>query len=526
VWHRACAKRLEPKARCDVHFPQILRGATLTDPRNQSYDSKRAMNRPDSASRQEQHRLAQAYGRPGPRYTSYPTAVDFSPRYDATHYAAALRHADERCDDPWSIYLHIPFCQQRCRFCACSVVASPEHERVSLPYVEALEKEIELVARHLRHRRSFCQMHLGGGTPTYLEPALLLRVYQAIFRSFHTTPGAEISIELDPRVTRAEHLDVLAHVGVNRISLGVQDFDVKVQDEIGRHQSWESTAATVEGSRARGIAEINLDLVYGLPEQSPESISQTARRVLELNPDRIALYGYAHVPSIRGNQKSIDATKLPSPAQRLDLFLEAAAHFIAAGYVEVGMDHFAKPQDPLAIAQANGTMRRNFMGYTTQAGAEILGFGVTAIGEVDQSFAQNAVKLKPYYEKLEKGELPVERGLRRDRDDMLRAAVISQLMCHHRCDKRSIERTYALDSFDETFADARESLAPMQADGLVEWRENELVVSEAGRLFVRNVAMAFDARLKSRAGSVHLPVIAGQSSESPKPRVTQFSQTV
>jgi oxygen-independent coproporphyrinogen-3 oxidase len=444
--------------------------------------------------------LARKYVRPGPRYTSYPTAADFGP-LRAADYEHHLAHARKAHAEPWSVYVHVPFCAKRCDFCACSVIATPDHDRVAEPYVEHLLGEIGLVSRHLGSRRRLAQLHLGGGTPTYLTADQLSRVFAAISKEFVRDPLGEWSIELDARATRDAHVDLLGEFGFGRVSLGIQDLDPQVQAHIGRIQSRARIVEVIQRCRERGVEGVNLDLIYGLPGQSLASMSRTLDGVLELEPDRLALYGYAHMPWVpgRGNQRRIDESLLPGPSARLDMFLAAREQLLRAGYEAIGMDHFARPTDDLARAAKAGTLTRNFMGYTVRGGTDLLGFGVTAIGEIGEAIVQNSAKLSRWSAAIEAGELPTARGIVRTPEDQLHAAVIGDLMCHHTVDKRAIEARFRLPSFDETFAFEIEQLQGAVFDGLVFDEPDSLSLSETGKLFVRNVAMAFDARLRAKS---------------------------
>ncbi len=470
----------------------------------------------DELTRRRLHQLARTYARPGPRYTSYPTAADFGPLAPAV-VEQQLAQARKQLDDPWSVYVHVPFCAQRCSFCACSVVATPEVQRVSAPYVQRLVREIELWGRRLGARRQLAQLHLGGGTPTYLSPTLLRRVFEALEREFTPTPDCERSIELDARATTPEHVDLFAELRIDRVSLGVQDLDPEVQRQIGREQSLLRISEVTRACRQVGVRGVNFDLVYGLPAQTEASMLRTIDAVVELRPDRLALYGYAHVPWMpgRGNQKKIDEALLPDPSERVDLFLAARERLLDAGYQAIGMDHFSLPDDPLALADAEGRLRRNFMGYTVSAGTDLLGFGTTAIGEIAGAFVQNDSKLKGWSDAIDRGELATTRGIVRTPDDELRAAVIEALMCRHVVEREEIERRFAVD-FDGCFAQELSELSPMIVDGLLIDTGAQLQVTEVGRLFVRNLALPFDARTRARA--------------RPQPTLTQlrprFSATV
>jgi len=444
-------------------------------------------------------RLAR-YDRPGPRYTSYPTAVEFHDGFTPAHYLAKLDAAAQRSGEPWSLYVHLPFCAERCSFCGCNVIITRKRG-VAEEYLALLEREIALVSARLGKRRSVRQLHWGGGTPTYLTVAEMDHLWRMLQERFTLESDAEIAIEVDPRVTSREQLAWLASAGFNRVSMGVQDFDPAVQDAINRYQTYEQTATLFAQARERGIPSINLDLIYGLPLQTPASFAQTIERTIGLRPERVALYSYAFVPWLKAHQKAILPEHLPPREVKLELFGIAYERFIAAGYVQIGMDHFALPSDSLARAAASRTLRRNFMGYTTHAADDSIGFGVSAIGEVGGAFAQNTKKLTRYAELLEAGLPPVERGFERSADDRLRRDVIESLMCNFALDIRHIEARHGID-FASTFADALAELdaGPVQ-HGFVVRDPEQIRVTEEGRLFVRNVCMAFDAYLEKHAGA-------------------------
>lgn len=443
--------------------------------------------------------LIRKYDRPVPRYTSYPTAVEFHDGVGETAYREALARANARPDAPWSIYLHVPFCRTRCHFCACSVVVSPDQAKVSEPYVARLSREIESVCALVPDRRRVAQLHLGGGTPTYLRPDQLRDLYALLRARFEPQAGAEIAIEIDPRVTTGEHLDVLLAAGVNRVSMGVQDLDPAVQAAIGREQPAQSTVAHVRRLRAAGVRGINVDLIYGLPLQSEAGFALTLDAIVGMGIDRIALYSYAHMPWAQGNQRRVSEDALPDPGLKLQLFLSARERLLAAGYRAIGMDHFARDGDALEVADRRGELHRNFMGYTVMPGDDMLGFGVSSIGEVGGTFFQNHKKLAHYRAAVDAGRIPVARGFARTRDDGIRARVVADLMCRHRVDRIEIERAYGLPSFDAYFREDLELLAALEADGLVVDTGEGLEVTSMGRNFVRNVAMCFDARSRARA---------------------------
>jgi oxygen-independent coproporphyrinogen III oxidase len=434
------------------------------------------------------------YDRPGPRYTSYPTAVEFNAGFTAADYAARLAQADARGGEPLSVYTHIPFCAERCLFCACHVIASPLGTRVTEPYLAHLFREIELVAAALPHRRKVAQYHWGGGTPTYLSVPEIHALLDHFERFFTFEPGAEIAIEVDPRVTTAEQLRALRNRGFNRVSLGVQDLDAEVQEAIGRVQPVPVTTATVEEARRLGFRGINIDLIYGLPHQTLESFAATLDSVIALEPDRLAIYSFAFVPWLKGNQKKLDTDILPDRDTKIGLILEARERLLAAGYRAIGMDHFAKPDDELSAALDTGRLRRNFMGYTVQDAPDMIGLGVSAIGLVQGAYVQNHKKLSGYYDDLDAGRLPVERGYAMSADDRVRADVIQALMCGFAVDRAAIERRHSVD-FASYFAPELERVEALAAEGLAVVGPEGVRVTPLGELFVRNLAMCFDRYL-------------------------------
>lgn len=449
------------------------------------------------------------YDRPGPRYTSYPTAVEFNPSFTPADYAVRLAQADARRAEPLSVYTHIPFCAERCLFCACYVIASPMGTRVTEPYLAHLFREIELVAAALPNRRRVSQYHWGGGTPTYLSVPEIHALLDHFERFFSFEPGAEIAIEVDPRVTTAEQLAALRSRGFNRLSLGVQDLDPTVQEAIGRVQPVEVTAATVEEARRLGFRGINIDLIYGLPHQTLASFRAMLDSVIALAPDRLAIYSFAYVPWLKGNQRKLETDVLPDRDTKIGLILEARERLLGAGYRAIGMDHFARPDDELAAALDAGRLQRNFMGYTVHEAADQIAFGVSAIGLVQGAYAQNHKKLSDYYADVEAGRFPVERGYALTADDQLRADVIQSLMCGFAVDRAAIERRHGVD-FARYFAAELPQVEVLAAEGLAEMDGAGIRVTPLGELFVRNLAMCFDR---------YLPA----TQQSPKPR---FSRTI
>jgi oxygen-independent coproporphyrinogen-3 oxidase len=439
--------------------------------------------------------LVRLFDRPGPRYTSYPTAVEFGPQFDEAAYLSRLDEA-ARLDAPLSLYVHLPFCEARCSFCGCSVVAT-QRRYVAERYLEYLHREIALVADRLGQRRRVVQYHWGGGTPTYLDLAQMQALHETVTRHFDVAPDAECAIEVDPRVTTRDQVDLLRRLGFTRLSVGVQDFAPAVQEAIGRHQTEQSTRELYAWGRAAGFESINFDLVYGLPQQTRATFRQTLNSVVDLRPDRLAVYSYAHVPWIKGNQKRIERKDLPSPELKTELFTIALDTCAGAGYRQIGMDHFALPGDELAIAAAAGVLHRNFMGYTTRPAPDQVGVGLTAIGDVAGAYAQNTKKLSTYYACLDRDRLPIERGLVLTAEDKRRRYTIAQLMCNFHVNAREFERRFSV-PFAAHFAPELSDLARPDgpvACGLAAVNGEGIQVLPAGRRFVRNVCMTFDTYL-------------------------------
>jgi oxygen-independent coproporphyrinogen III oxidase len=438
------------------------------------------------------------FDRPGPRYTSYPTAVEFHEGVGEEAYRARLAEADARGGEaPLSLYAHLPFCEHRCLFCGCHVVITA-HMPVAEKYLEYMKLEIGRVAALLPNRRRVVQMHWGGGTPTYFSPDQLSDLMGTYREHFQVVGGAELAIEVDPRVTSRDHLDRLVELGFNRLSMGVQDLTPEVQKAITRDQTYEETADLMEYARRIGFTEgINLDLIYGLPEQRLETFESNLDQVLGLRPDRVAVYSFAYVPWIKGHQRKLDQDTLPSPELKLQLYLRAMERFLDAGYEPIGMDHFALPEDELAVAARGGRLHRNFMGYSVMPASDMIAFGISGIGEVQGAFFQNEKKLSTYYEALEAGRLPVSRGYVLDEDDRVRQYVIQQIMCNFRIARAEVAERFGVD-FDRYFARSLESLREVEEAGFVERTDEGLRVMEEGRLFVRNVCMAFDRYLEAK----------------------------
>jgi len=440
-------------------------------------------------------RLLLAYFRTGPRYTSYPTAPewtdDVGPQQLAEHLAQA---ADEGPESPLSLYFHIPFCRQRCLYCACNVVVAP-HGGVAARYLAGIERELTLVAPMLGERRGVDQLHLGGGTPTYLDVGQLRQLWRSISSHFELLPGAEVALEIDPVVTRAEQLELLAELGFNRLSIGVQDFSEDVQRYVRREQSAELTARVYRQARALGFAGINFDLIYGLPKQRLETFDRTLDTVLELRPDRVAVFSYAHVPWMHRHQRVFDEQLIPQGPAKLRLFKLAFDRLSAAGYQQIGMDHFAVPEDELARARAERRLRRGFQGYTVRQATTLLGFGITAISDTSRCYAQNAKTLADYYRRIESGELATIRGCVLDAEDRLRRHVIQALMCNFAVDLERVGQRFAVDP-RATFAAELDQLRQAESHGLLRREGLLLEATPLGRLLIRNIAMVFDSYLR------------------------------
>jgi oxygen-independent coproporphyrinogen-3 oxidase len=427
------------------------------------------------------------YNRPGPRYTSYPTAPvwqeDFGPDDLEGVYAQA-----EAARTHVSLYMHLPFCESLCLFCACNVVITKDHSSAP-PYLATLKREIEHVSRFVSRARQVVQFHWGGGTPTYLTPAQMEDLFGYTAERFSFSPDAEIGIEVDPRVTSLQHLESLRRLGFNRLSLGIQDFDPEVQEAVHRIQPYEMTRDLIARS-------INVDLIYGLPFQTADHFARSVEQTLTLDPDRVALFSYAHVPWLRKQQGAF-ATHLPEGLEKFRIFRTGLEKFLGVGYQYIGMDHFAKPDDELAVAQRNRTLHRNFQGYTTKAGADLYGMGVSAISGLESSYAQNYRELPRYTEAVERRGIATMRGYRLSEDDHLRRALISRLLCHAVILKDEISAEFGI-NFDEYFAPELARLAPFVEDKLVEYAPGEIRVTLLGRIFIRNVALLFDPYLEKQ----------------------------
>ncbi|EQA03694.1 oxygen-independent coproporphyrinogen III oxidase [Glaesserella parasuis] len=437
--------------------------------------------------------LIQKYNQSGPRYTSYPTALEFSESYNDDDFkAAAARYPNK----PLSLYVHIPFCHKLCYFCACNKIITRHQHKVDI-YLDYLEKEIKYRA-DLFKDRTVTQIHWGGGTPTYLDEEQSLRLMAMLRKHFNVIDDAEISIEMDPREIELEMLDHLREIGFNRISMGIQDFNKEVQKLVNREQDEEFIFALMKRARELGFTSTNIDLIYGLPKQTVESFMFTLDRVIELNPDRMSVFNYAHLPSRFAAQIKIKDEMLPAPETKLEILQKTIETLGNAGYKFIGMDHFAKPNDELAIAQAKGELHRNFQGYTTQEDADLLGLGVSAISLLGDSYAQNHKELKQYYTEVEMRGIALHKGLSMTKDDCLRRDVIKALICNFKLEYDRFEQDYQID-FNQYFAEDLLLLAPLEKDGLLDIGAKGIVVSPRGRLLIRNICMCFDIYSRQQA---------------------------
>lgn len=439
--------------------------------------------------------LLRKYGGNGPRYTSYPTADRFVEAFDAGAYRHwLLNRSIGGFSRPLGLYVHVPFCDTLCFYCACNKIATRDHGK-SRKYVDFLAREAKLVASALGRDRRVSRLHFGGGTPTFLGDKESARLMDALRASFDMDPQGEYAIEVDPRRVSVARIAFLAGLGFNRLSAGVQDFDPEVQRAVNRIQSVEQTRVVIEGARASGFESVNMDLIYGLPKQTVAGFMATVERVIECDPDRIALYSYAHLPAAFKAQRRILEADLPSPETKLDLMVGAIRRLEAAGFMHIGMDHFARPRDELAIAQRQGRLTRDFQGYSAGGAYDLVGLGVSAIGKMGPAYVQNVRGLEDYYAILERGELPVLRGIELKPDDLARRAVIQALACNFAVSKESISIGHLID-FDRYFAPEMKMLAALAADGLVETDDEWIYVTPRGRLLVRAVCMVFDRYLR------------------------------
>ena len=440
--------------------------------------------------------LIRKYGGAGPRYTSYPTADRFVEAFGPAAYRHWLGNRNiGGFARPLSLYVHLPFCDTVCYYCACNKVVTRMHSK-SASYVDYLGREIRLVARELGDDRAVGQIHWGGGTPTFLGDDEMTRLMSMLRSEFSLDPAGEYAIELDPRRVNPERVALLAELGFNRVSLGVQDFDPAVQRAVNRIQSVEQTEVVMKAARQYGFKSVNVDLIFGLPKQTVKGFSRTLDRIVECSPDRVALYSYAHLPALFKPQRRIAEDDLPLPEVKLELLTSAIARLQQAGYLYIGMDHFAKPDDDLAVAQRQGRLTRNFQGYSSCGDSDIVGLGVSAISKVGPTYSQNEKTLEDYYARMDTDALPVLRGMELSADDLVRRAVIQSLACHFRVSKEAISIAHLID-FDSYFEAETEQLRVMEQEGLVRMDDEWISVTDKGRLIVRVVCMVFDRYLKA-----------------------------
>jgi len=434
------------------------------------------------------------YNRPGPRYTSYPTAPVWTDSYGPADFEAAMQSAEAK-RSPVSLYMHLPFCESLCLFCACNVIIRKD-KSVAPPYLSVLKKEIDHVASRVSRDRQVTQFHWGGGTPTYLSPEQIEDLFDYTRERFTFAPDAEIGIEVDPRVTTPAHIEVVRKMGFNRLSMGIQDFKEEVQKAIHRVQPYEVTRDLIANARHLGFDSINVDLIYGLPYQTGESFAHTVEQIVSLSPDRIAMFSYAHVPWLKKQQGSF-VKFLPEGMKKFDIFRNGLLKFLEAGYLYIGMDHFAKENDELAVSQRKRTLHRNFQGYTTKAGADLYGMGITAISGIQDTYAQNYRDIPSWERSVSEHGIATMRGYHLSQDDTIRREVISRLLCHTVIVKDEISKQFGID-FDEYFAPELERLKMPQEDGLVVMNDKEIRTAWLGRIFIRNLAMVFDPYLEKQ----------------------------
>jgi oxygen-independent coproporphyrinogen-3 oxidase len=449
--------------------------------------------------------LIRRYDKSGPRYTSYPTAVKFDEAFDEDSYRAVAQRTNELSraqvakggrPTPLSLYFHIPFCDTVCFYCGCNKIATKDRSKAQ-PYLDRVYQELAMQSALFDDDRRVDQLHWGGGTPTFISHEQMRELMATTRRYFslHDDDSGEYSIEIDPREVTVDSIALLREIGFNRMSLGVQDFDAQVQKSVNRIQSEEQTFATLAAAKAEGFKSVSIDLIYGLPFQTVESFAATVDKVIAAAPDRLSVFNYAHLPEMFKPQRRINEEDLPSAGVKLDILQDTNERLSKAGYVYIGMDHFAKPDDELAVAQREGTLYRNFQGYSTHADCDLIGLGVTSIGKVGNSYSQNLKTMDEYTARIDAGRLAVYRGIELDDDDVLRREVITQLICNFTLDPRQIERQFGID-FAEYFALELKELESMAADGLIVIRDGVIDVAPAGRLLIRNVCMVFDKYLR------------------------------
>jgi len=444
--------------------------------------------------------LISRYNLFGPRYTSYPTATQFHEQFGIKEYCEVVTDSNEVfLPKPLSLYVHLPFCNTVCFYCACNKIITANHRRAA-PYLEDLHKEINLQGPLFDDDRIVNQLHWGGGTPTFIshdQMSALMKVIKNNFKLLDDDSG-EYSIEIDPREIKTETISLLRNLGFNRISIGIQDFDAQVQKAVNRNQTYEQTLEVFNEARKHGFHSINVDLIYGLPKQSPRTFCYTINKIIEMNPDRIAIYNYAHLPHLFKTQRQIKEEDLPAPDIKLEILGESIKSLTDAGYVYIGMDHFSKPDDELAIAQRKGNLYRNFQGYSTNANCDVIGFGITAISKISNSYSQNTRTLEDYHSVLEKNKIPVMRGYKLTNDDEIRREIITQLICHFQIEYKKIEDLFRI-NFSSYFAKEIELLDDMQKDELLTLKKDAIEILPAGRFLIRNICSIFDVYFNRRS---------------------------
>ncbi|MCX7989054.1 MAG: oxygen-independent coproporphyrinogen III oxidase [Aquificaceae bacterium] len=439
--------------------------------------------------------LIKKYDRPGPRYTSYPPATEFHEGVGEKDYIEKLLQSNLKAS-PLSLYLHIPFCESACWFCGCNVIISHRKD-VTRRYLDYVYREIEMLGKYLDTSRPVVQLHWGGGTPNFLSNEEIRELSGRIRETFRVDPDAEVSVEIDPRYLSEGQLETLREVGFNRVSMGLQDLDPEVQKAINRVQTYQLMERVMKDLRSLGFKSVNIDLIYGLPYQTPEKFRKTIEQTIELQPDRVAVFNFAFVPWLKPLQRKIDPSTLPPPEDKLTILEMTIDMFQKAGYLFIGMDHFAKREDELAQAQREGTLWRNFQGYTTKKGVDLLGIGATSIGMLYDGYFQNYKTIRDYYLAIEGGRLPILRGYLLGDEDILRREVIMDLMCNFRCEFEKIERAFDID-FEEHFSQELEELTDMEREGLLKLEDRAIKVLPEGRLLIRNIAMVFDQYVRGK----------------------------
>lgn len=439
--------------------------------------------------------LIRKYDKPGPRYTSYPPATEFHEGVKEEEYKKKLLESNERGRD-LSLYFHIPFCESACWFCGCNVIISHRKD-VSRRYLDYLFREMDMLKTYIDPSRKVVQLHWGGGTPNFLTNQEIRELFSKIRDTFNMDPSAEISVEIDPRYLLEGQLETLRKLGFNRVSMGLQDLDPQVQEAINRVQPESLMKDVMRKLRDLGFESINIDLIYGLPYQTPEKFKTTIEKTIALDPDRVAVFNFAYVPWIKPLQRKIDPSTLPPPEDKLYILEMTVDMFQSAGYVFIGMDHFAKPNDELAVAQREGTLWRNFQGYTTKKGVDLIGVGATSIGMLYDGYFQNYKTIRDYYMAIDAGKLPIMRGYLLTYEDIIRREVIMDLMCNFQCSFKKVEDMFGI-SFEEHFGKELEELKAMESDGLLEVKDRKILVKPEGRLLIRNIAMVFDEHIRNK----------------------------